>query len=359
MKALATTLIVTAASLVTLLVTPLLAAPPEADREAILSMAGAFEVNFEFEEDVALAPGYKIKSKHYEESALEVVVVAEDTPSRIILQHILVFTDPKDDTDKVIKHWAQVWTWQDTELLDYAGTDGIDEWQRLSLTEQEAAGKWTQLVTSVDDTPRYEGIGAWNHKAGISTWTATDTRRPLPRREYTKRNDYDYLLASNTHTIGANGWYHFQDNLKIRDRGRGQTALAHETGLNQYVRTDSPRAEIATNWWEKHHTTWNRIRDFWVAAGVSAEKSFAYTTSHDGTGLSKALGNLVAEKSGKSEIHRHSHPISHYRELKKQPQTNSQTNPKPTAIQQTDEKHTNYHYPGLRSSSPSHSGRCL
>tara|TARA_B110000037_G_scaffold171357_1_gene194499 strand:+ start:428 stop:1348 length:921 start_codon:yes stop_codon:yes gene_type:complete len=279
------------------------AAPPEADRTAILSMAGTFNVAFSFTEDAALSSGYEIVSKPYTASALEVVVVAEDTPERIILQHILVVEDSKKKTDVVIKHWAQVWSWEDTEMLDYAGHDGIDEWKKASVPKEEVAGKWSQLVTSVDDTPRYEGSGTWKHSHGISTWTGAETRRPLPRREYTKRDDYDYILGTNTHTIGANGWLHFQDNLKVLDRGETPVALAHETGLNQYVRTESPRAVAATAWWEEHQHPWNSIRAFWVNAGEKAEKTFSYTTSHDGNGLSKTLGKLVESDTDSTKIH--------------------------------------------------------
>lgn len=278
------------------------AAPPEADRAAILSMAGTFDVTFRFTEDAALAPGSEIISKPYIENALEVVVVAEDTPERITLQHLLVVSDPTTKADAVVKHWAQVWTWQDTELVDYAGSEGLDEWKRISLSSQEAAGKWTQLVTSVDDTPRYEGIGKWKHGYGISTWTGTDTRRPLPRREYTKRDDYDYLLGTNTHTVGPKGWLHFQDNIKVIDRGEAPQAIAHETGLNGYARTESPRAETATRWWQENRAAWDGIRGFWLTAMDDSEKAFAYTTSQNGTGLSKALSELTAGKPSAGEI---------------------------------------------------------
>lgn len=280
----------------------LYAAPPDTDRTAILSMAGTFDVTFSFTEDAALAPGYEIISKLYTENALEVVIVAEDTPERIILQHLLVVEDSKTKTDMVIKHWAQVWSWEDTEILDYAGQDGIDDWKKATVSNSNATGKWTQLVTSVDDTPRYEGAGTWEHSHGISTWTGTDTRRPLPRREYTKRDDYDYILGSNTHTIGANGWLHFQDNLKVLARGETPVALAHETGLNQYVRTESPRATAATAWWKEHHRPWNDIRAFWISAGEKAEENFSYTTFHGGNSLSKILDELVEANTGPSKI---------------------------------------------------------
>lgn len=278
------------------------ASPPEADRAAILSMAGTFEVTFRFTEDAALALDYIIISKPYEEHALEVVVVAEDTPERVILQHLLIVTNSKNKTDMVIKHWAQVWTWEDTEMLSYTGQDGIDEWSRVSLSEDEAAGTWTQLVTSVDDTPRYEGFGKWSHELGISTWIGENTSRPLPRREYSKRYDYDHILGNNTHTVSANGWLHFQDNLKVLTREGTPTALAHETGLNKYVRTESPRAGIATAWWKENHKAWDGIRAFWLSAGENAEKTFSYTTSIEGIGLPKALDELEKKTHSAEEI---------------------------------------------------------
>jgi hypothetical protein len=293
-KALIATLYLTAAALS--------AAPPEADRTAILSMAGTFDVTFRFTEDAALISGAKNVSKPYTEQALEVVVIAEDKPERITLQHLLIVSNPKTKEDSVIKHWAQVWTWQDTKTLDYAGSEGEDIWKHGQLSKEEAAGKWSQLVTSVDDTPRYEGVGKWKHSYGISTWTGTDTRRPLPRREYTKRDDYDYLYGSNTHTISPNGWLHFQDNLKVIDRGEAPLAIAHETGLNEYTRTTSPRAETATAWWKENHPAWDGIRSFWIKAIDESKTGFNYTSSHDGNGLSKTLATLTAEKPSAEEI---------------------------------------------------------
>ncbi|MFD2255161.1 DUF6607 family protein [Luteolibacter algae] len=277
------------------------AAPPEADRKAILSMAGTFEVDFNFTEDSSFTENYPIASKPYHEHALEVVVVAENTPERIILQHLLVVNHSKKKTDMVIKHWAQIWTWQDSELLAYSGADGIDEWTRITLRKEDSAGRWTQLVTSVDDTPRYEGSGKWSHGLGISTWRGADTRRPLPRREYSVRDDYDYLLGTNTHTVSGTGWLHFQDNLKVIDRGNPSKAIAHETGLNRYTRVESERAEIALNWWRENQTAWKDIRAFWLSACDSAEKTFSYTTSHSGTGLSQALSDLQKTAPGATE----------------------------------------------------------
>src|SRR3546814_951309 len=49
----------------------------------------------------------------------------------------------------------------------------------------------------------------------IATWTSDLTARPLPRREYTKRDDYNVLIGINRHTITPNGWTHEQFNTKV------------------------------------------------------------------------------------------------------------------------------------------------
>ncbi|MGL4400648.1 MAG: DUF6607 family protein [Luteolibacter sp.] len=271
-----------------------LASPPEADRKAILAMAGNYQVTFDFVETFAVAPDYQPLSKPYHEEALEVVVVAEDTPERITLQHLLVVGNPEKSS--VIKHWAQVWTWQDTRILDYAGSDGDDLWSRRTLNDGEASGQWSQLVTSVDDTPRYEGIGKWTHDAGESSWNSQPTRRPLPRREYEKRDDYDYLLATNRHTITAQGWVHTQENRKVVDRDGRKLVLSFETGLNQYTRTDDALASKARDWWKENAMVWGSIRNFWIDAGQQQGPEFHYLTTHQGVGLSKKFDELEKSK---------------------------------------------------------------
>jgi len=286
------------------------AAPPAEDREAILAMAGTFEVDFHFEETVAVAPDYECRDKPYQASATEVVRVVDDQPQRITLQHLLLVSGDEDEQTRVIKHWAQVWTWQDRELLDYAGVEGDDDWKCVDLSAEQAAGTWSQLVTSVDDTPRYEGYGRWIHHGGESSWSSSPTRRPLPRREYTKRDDYDYLLVTNRHTITPDGWVHFQDNRKVVDRGEGKTVLCYETGLNRYRRNDSARAEVAHQWWEANGAFWDGVREFWVAAGEDAPNRFRPTPWTDGKGLSEVLDRLEEESADATAIARALEPYA-------------------------------------------------
>lgn len=270
--------------------------PAPEDRAAILKMAGTHQITFHFEETAAIAPGYTIKSKPYDESATEVIVVAEDTPTRIILQHLLLV--PGKDSPQIIKHWAQVWTWEDTEILDYAGTDGDHLWVKLQLTDDQAAGTWSQLITQVDDSPRYEGYGRWVHARGESYWESAPTRRPLPRREYSKRDDYDYLLVTNRHTSTPGGWIHEQDNRKVADReGMPAQVLCHEYGLNTYTHGENGDAEFALTWWNDRRPFWDTVRTVWIDSGESASKSFTYSTHKNGESLSKLIDRLEEEKT--------------------------------------------------------------
>ncbi|GAA5483078.1 DUF6607 family protein [Haloferula sargassicola] len=278
------------------------ASPPAADREAILAMAGTHTVHFHFQEHTPVAEDYQLAPKAYDEEATEVIEIVEDTPTRIALQHLLVVKG-KDDAPMVIKHWAQIWTWEDTRLIDYCGEDQIHDWAIVELTPEQAAGTWTQLVTQVDDTPRYEGYGKWIHSRGESSWKSNATRRPLPRREYTTRDDYDYLIVTNRHTLTHDGWVHYQDNRKIVDRGDAPAqVLCFETGINTYTRTESPLTEVAKSWWQQHGDFWDGVREFWSEAQDAAPASFSYTTSKDGKSLSKVLDRLQEENASAETV---------------------------------------------------------
>ncbi|MEO5713942.1 MAG: DUF6607 family protein [Luteolibacter sp.] len=277
-----------------------LGAPPEEDRRAILAMAGNFKVSFNFTETFPVAPGYKPLSKPYHEEAIEAVTVAEDTPERITLQHLLVVG--KEGKSRVIKHWAQVWTWEDTRILDYAGSDGKEVWLRAEVSADQAKGRWSELVTSVDDTPRYESLGRWVHEFGESSWASEPTRRPLPRREYEVRDDYDYLIVSNRYSLTPSGWAHSQDSRKVVDRDGKKLILSHETGLNQYDRTDDPLAVQAADWWKENATVWNAIRNFWIDAGQQPGPNFTYESTKDGMSLKKKFSELEKTKSAPAAV---------------------------------------------------------
>ena len=256
--------------------------PLPEDREAILSMAGEFEVLFNFEETVSLQEGYKLKDP-YQETATEMVVVVEDTAERIVLQHILSVGSGK----RVVKHWKQVWTWEDTRIVEYQGRD---EWEVRELAPETVAGTWSQLVTQVDDSPRYESYGKWKHDGGYSRWTSGVTARPLPRREHTKRDDYQILQCVNRHSITPYGWVHGQDSVKqvLDEAGEVERYIARETGVNYYDRTDGADFTKAREYWETTREFWGTVSRFWEEV-ESRRDEFAIASEVDGESLTDEM----------------------------------------------------------------------
>ena len=147
----------------------------------------------------------------------EYVYVIEDDEDFISLQHILVMfmSNEKQEIQGpfVIKHWRQDWKFENSRLIEYMGQD---TWGARQFKKSEVEGTWTQAVFQVDDSPRYESFGRWEHEGGVSTWVSMKTWRPLPRREFSVRDDYDALVGTNRHTITPNGWVHEERNFKAK-----------------------------------------------------------------------------------------------------------------------------------------------
>jgi hypothetical protein len=227
------------------------------DRKAILKMAGTFEVSFFFEEVEALAPGYALREP-YQTYGTEVVSVLADEPGRVSLQHVLLI-DLGDDLYYPLKHWRQDWAFEDSTLLEFQGRR---VWEQRSLDQEQAHCAWSQAVFQVDDGPRYESYGQFEHTGSTSTWTSESTWRPLPRRETSQRSDYDVLVAINTHVITDDGWTHEEDNLKwVLD---SQSAIARERGLNEYRRVSLPAEAVAHEYLEVTGAFWREVRDEWA-----------------------------------------------------------------------------------------------
>lgn len=272
---------------------------PEADRQAILAMTGEYKVKFQFQETVAIEPGYKIKEP-YISGATEFVEVIEDRGDFIALQHVLVMHPQNEDGSLdqeaepvVVKHWRQDWTYQDTQLLAFRGNL---TWERVELTPEAVKGTWSQAVYQVDDSPRYESFGRWQHVGERSAWESAETWRPLPRREFSKRSDYQVLVAKNRHTITPEGWVHEQDNHKLvlDEQGQPQTVLAHESGLNVYDRTDEVDFTAGRVYWEETAAYWQDVRTIW-ADTFEQHESITLAKEIDGQKLHAALFELASE----------------------------------------------------------------
>ncbi|CAD0008396.1 DUF6607 family protein [Flavobacterium salmonis] len=227
------------------------------DIKSIKSMCGCYEVKFNFTETFSYPKdslSYKpSETKH--ESALEWVELVEDTPNKISMQHLLIVSD-----DMIIKHWRQDWLYENTDLYLF---DKNTSWKYKKLDKKAVKGQWTQKVYQVDDSPRYEGSATWVHVDGQNYW-ANVTDAPLPRREHTKRNDYNVLKRRNIHEITATGWNHEQDNDKlIRDDSGKDVLLAQEKGMDVYTKVPDIKCIAGQKWWAANNALWKNVRDKW------------------------------------------------------------------------------------------------
>jgi hypothetical protein len=227
------------------------------DIKSIKSMCGCYEVKFNFAETFQYSKdsvNYKpSKTKH--DYGLEWVELVEDTPNKIMLQHLLIVSDKM-----IIKHWRQDWLYENTNLYSFFKDN---TWKFNKLAKNNVKGQWTQKVYQVDDSPRYEGTATWVHVDGKDYWANT-TDAPLPRREHTKRDDYNVLKRRNIQEITSTGWNHEQDNDKlIRDNAGKDVLLAQEKGLDVYTKVADSKCLAAQNWWKENKAVWKNVRDKW------------------------------------------------------------------------------------------------
>jgi hypothetical protein len=240
----------------------------ERDRRAILAMAGPYRVTFDFLEtvrfDLALKP-----DAPYQSWGTEYVFVSEDRPDFIALQHILVMRvqleGGKVSEPIVVRHWRQEWRYQPESLLVY---EGANTWTRRPVPADARRGAWSQSVLQVDDSPRYAARGRWQHGDSFSTWISDETWRPLPRREFSVRKDYQVLVGTNRHTITQNGWVQEENNLKLAIDGPGKPRaalpyLAREYGFARYERIRDYDFGPGQQYFARTEPFWAEVRAAW------------------------------------------------------------------------------------------------
>jgi hypothetical protein len=231
----------------------------ERDRRAILAMAGRYRVSFDFLEVVRHDPALKPDAP-YQSWGTEQVFVAEDRPDFVALQHVLVMrmqlAEGKTSEPMVVRHWRQEWRYQPDALLAY---EGMNTWARRALKEK--SGVWTQTVLQVDDSPRYAAGGRWQHEGGVSTWLSDETWRPLPRREFSVRKDYDVLVGTNRHTITPGGWVQEENNQKMNLREK--RVLAREYGVARYERIRDYDFSAGESYYQRTEPFWAEVRAAW------------------------------------------------------------------------------------------------
>ena len=240
----------------------------EKDRAAILAMAGGYKVNFDFLETVGFSTGFR-RDKPYRSWGTEYVYIVEDTANFISLQHIMVMyfkqADGSVSEPFVMKHWRQDWTFEDALILEY---DHRNTWRKKELAASDIKGTWSQAVFQVDDSPRYESVGRWTHNGSFSSWVSAKTRRPLPRRESSIRDDYQVLEGYNRHTITRFGWTQEEENWKlvIDENGIPDSAtpyLSKEIGMARYQPVENVDFTPGDEYMSKTGSFWQQVRALW------------------------------------------------------------------------------------------------
>jgi hypothetical protein len=229
------------------------------DQESIKEMCGCFEVTFNFTETFNYSNDSLYRpSETKVDKGLEYALAIEDEDNKISIQHLLQVGRPDDPM--IIKHWRQDWLFENQDFYMY---NGDNNWTFEKKSKDDVKGQWTQKVYQVDDSPRYEGSGTWVHVDGKNYWENITTA-PLPRREYTKRSDYNITLRGNRHEITKFGWVHDQDNEKVvRVAGSEDIILAKEKGYNTYKRVDESRCQASKDWWIAQEGKWKLVRSKW------------------------------------------------------------------------------------------------
>lgn len=271
------------------------------DAQAIVAMAGSYRVSFDFLETAGFTRGY-VPPKPYFSWGTEYVKVIEIEANFISLQHSLVMFFKDEDGNvsgpMTMKHWRQDWKYEDTDLHVYCGDR---TWERREKTAEEMKGKWTQAVYQVDDSPRYEVAGEWSHEGGVSTWRSESCWRPLPRREFASRSDYNILQGIHTLTLTPTGWVHTQQNEKVSLEKDGSTKIVgHELGVNRYEQILEPSLEAAEINWKKSGAYWGEVREMWEDLYAKHDR-LKLVKKVEGTMLFEAHFGYAMDLEGKDE----------------------------------------------------------
>jgi hypothetical protein len=231
----------------------------EADRRAILAMAGTFRVRFDMRETTSWRGDYTPLAAATS-GGHEVVRVIADTGRFISLQHLLVVDN--EGTPMVIKHWRQDWTYEPGSVLVYAGPN---QWRTEAVPAERRRGAWSQTVWQVDDSPRYGAVGRWTTTGGVQRWRSDWTWRPLARRDAIRNPRYDRYLAINRHSPTPDGgWIHWQDNEKMGQIDGALVPFVQESVLNTYRPFSEFNVGAADAYWAATRDYWAAVRAEWT-----------------------------------------------------------------------------------------------
>ena len=232
------------------------------DRQSILAMAGDYRVRFDMRETVPFVAGYEpLEPK--QSGGYESVRVVEDSPGKIVLQHLLVVQH--DGKAMVIKHWRQDWIYEPASVLTY---EKSNRWVLTPVSAADRKGAWSQTVWQTDDSPRYGGVGRWRHDNGVARWESGETLRPLARRDAVKKPVYGWYVGVNRHALTPDGWVHEQDNAKVGMKDGKPQTYVHEAVINTYDKNSAYEIAAADGYWNATKGYWAAVRTAWDQAIV-------------------------------------------------------------------------------------------
>ncbi len=247
-------------------------AQTQQDKANINKLCGCFEVDFKYAETFSPDPNYKYHDREETGGTAELALPIEVSDKKIVIQHLLVV-----GPSVVVKHWREEWTFENPVIWKYKGDR---TWVKETVPAEQVKGKWTQTVWEVADEPRYQGFSQFVNLDGKVIWQNT-TDAPLPRREYSVRNDYNVLKRTNRLNITDSGYLHEQDNSKIIRAGGTDKLLVEEKGWNSYKRIPEKECAAAKEYWTKNGEYWGRVRKIWAD----------YISTHDTISLKNKIGD--------------------------------------------------------------------
>jgi len=193
-------------------------------------------------------------------------------------------------TDPVVqKHWRQEWRYEPAFVIE-----NVDDntWKRRDLARSERRGLWSQQVCQVDESPRYGAVGRWQHNASFSTWVSGETSRPLPRREWGARKDYQLLLGTNRHTILPRGWLQEENNLK-QASAAALPFVGREYGVARYERLQDADFTAADEYYRATRAFWDEVLQAWTQ--VWRDRREVNMSNSDQSGAFARLFDLADE----------------------------------------------------------------
>ena len=146
----------------------------------------------------------------------------------------------------------------------------------------------------------------------MSLWKSNTLKRPLPRREFSVRKDYDFLQSRIRITVIPTGWIQEEDALKVsmnRKENEGTSPpiyLAREAGLSRYeLITDFDFAK-SDAYWERTSKFWNSVRHIWDGI-ISERTSFHLVSEKDGKYLFAQIFSAAEESKDLNEADTRAH----------------------------------------------------